>query len=272
MGLRILWQSILPRDIPEFTKEASILWEGLLKHAKKIARPDTDVILGHLEKSLKDVTTPYVAMVNNVFLIEKIIQAAQEGFDAVVVGCNGDSGVKEARSAVDIPVVGLTESSVMLAKMYGFKSAIITIRDTWVQPIESKIYLYGVRECLIDYKPVRYFDMNYAELISCFKGEKNGIVGKFEEVARECIKDGADVIINGCAFTGPAFSLLGYTQVPGTGVPIIDSTAVGIKFAEVLADLKRNFGMIKSRSRTSIYRTPEKEKLDEIKKWIGKII
>lgn len=270
MGLRILWQSVMPKEIPELGKEANILWEGLLKHAKMIARPDTEVTLGNLEKSLREFTIPYVAMVNNVFLIEKIIQAEKDGFDAVIIGCCGDGGVEEARSAVDIPVVGLTEASVMLAKMYGFKPAMVTIRDTWVQPMESKIDSYGVRESFIDCKPVRYFDMSYGELINCFRGEKR-LIEQFEEVARECIKDGADVIINGCAFTGPAFTLLGYTQVPGTGVPIIDCTAVGIKFAEILADLKRNLGMMKSRSKTSMRRTPEKKKLDEIKALVGKI-
>jgi allantoin racemase len=271
MGLKILWQSVLPKDISWLTKEANVLWEGLLRHAKMVARPDSEIILGNLEKNLKEFTTTFFSTVNSVFLVEKIIQAEKEGFDAVVVGCNGDSGVKEARSAVDIPVVGLTESSVTLAKMYGFKSAVVTIRDTWVQPIESRIYSYEAREGLIDCKPVRYFDMIYDELINCFKGEKNELIGKFEEVARECIKDGADVIINGCALTGPAFSLAGYNEVPGTGVPIIDCTAVGIKFAEIMVDLRRNLGMMKSRSKTSIFRTPEKGKLDEFRSLIGKI-
>lgn len=271
MRQRILWQSVLPKDISDLTREANVIWDGLSRHAKMVARPDTEVVLGNLEKNLREFTTTFGAMVNSVFLVERIIQAEEEGFDAVVVGCNGDNGVKEARSAVDIPVVGLTESSVMMAKMYGFRSAVVTIRDSWVQPIESRAYSYGAREGLIDYKPVRYFEMNYEDLIDCFKGKSDRLIVKFEEVAQGCIKDGADVIINGCALTGPAFSLLKYTHVTNTGVPVIDCTAVAIKFGEIMVDLRRSLGMVKSKNRASIYRTPEKEKLEEFKGLFAKI-
>ena len=44
------------------------------------------------------------------FVVQTIIAAADEGFDAVVVDCTADPGVAEARVAVDIPVVGAGEA------------------------------------------------------------------------------------------------------------------------------------------------------------------
>ena len=69
---------------------------------------------------------------------------------------------------------------------------------------------------------------------------------QFEELCRACIADGAEVIIPACAALSPATSFLGYKEVPGTGVPVIDVTQAAVKMAEVLADLKRSIGLGKS--------------------------
>src|SRR6185295_11994488 len=44
------------------------------------------------------------------FVVETIIGAAKEGFDAAIVDCTADPGVAEARQLVDIPVVGAGEA------------------------------------------------------------------------------------------------------------------------------------------------------------------
>jgi Asp/Glu/hydantoin racemase len=44
------------------------------------------------------------------FVVQTIIAAAGEGFDAVIVDCTADPGVVEARAVVSIPVVGAGEA------------------------------------------------------------------------------------------------------------------------------------------------------------------
>jgi allantoin racemase len=73
---------------------------------------------------------------------------------------------------------------------------------------------------------------------------------QFEELCRARIADGAEVIIPACATLSPAASLLGYREVPGTGVPIIDVTQAAVKMAELLVDLKWSIGLGKSQKST----------------------
>jgi Asp/Glu/hydantoin racemase len=44
------------------------------------------------------------------FVVQAIVDAADEGFDAVIVDCTADPGVALARDVVDIPVVGAGEA------------------------------------------------------------------------------------------------------------------------------------------------------------------
>jgi Asp/Glu/hydantoin racemase len=44
------------------------------------------------------------------YVVQTIIDAAGEGFDAVIVDCTADPGVVEARAVVSIPVVGAGEA------------------------------------------------------------------------------------------------------------------------------------------------------------------
>ena len=58
------------------------------------------------------------------------------------------------------------------------------------------------------------------------------------------------MIIPACCALSPAATLLGYREVPGTGVPVLDVTRAALKMAETLVDLRRNCGINKSQRRT----------------------
>lgn len=76
-----------------------------------------------------------------------------------------------------------------------------------------------------------------------------GVVPAFEETARACIDDGAEVIVTSCALYA-SLSLAGYRTITGTDVPVIESVAVGIKNAETLGDLHRSLGVTTSKHLT----------------------
>lgn len=52
-----------------------------------------------------------------------------EGFDAVVVSCAGDPGVREARRLLEIPVIGAGESAAGVALTLGEKIGVLAISD-----------------------------------------------------------------------------------------------------------------------------------------------
>ena len=79
----------------------------------------------------------------------------------------------------------------------------------------------------------------------------------FEELCHASIAEGAEVIIPACCALSPATSLLGYKEVPGTGVPVIDVTQAAVKLAEIRVDLKRTVGLGKSQHNAFQSLSPE---------------
>ena len=75
------------------------------------------------------------------------------------------------------------------------------------------------------------------------------LLPSFERVARQCIAEGAEVIVVGCGYYGPILTTHGYNEIPGTGVPVVDAAAAGLKLAETLASLRQSTGLKMSRTR-----------------------
>ncbi|QPC42903.1 hypothetical protein HW532_09505 [Kaustia mangrovi] len=86
-------------------------------------------------------------------------------------------------------------------------------------------------------------------------------------MARACIDDGAEVILVGCGYYGPILRTAGYTEIPGTGVPVVDCSAVALKQAECMADLALTTGLVKSER--CYFRPPPRDALDTVRQSLG---
>ncbi len=60
-------------------------------------------------------------------MVAAAVQAEQDGYDGIIVGCYGDPGLAAAREMVRIPVVGPGETSALLAAMLGHHFSIVTL-------------------------------------------------------------------------------------------------------------------------------------------------
>ena len=69
----------------------------------------------------------YIHHLNDGEAFHAAVQAETDGFDAVIMGCYFDPILRDVRQAVNIPVVGPAESSMLLATMMGAKFGIVTI-------------------------------------------------------------------------------------------------------------------------------------------------
>jgi len=253
MGIRIWWQDIFPSEkiaLKNFgLGEPGLqtkLYGKLIEVVKQAARDDTEVEVHHVKHSAYAVASSYLEMINNLWIIDGIIDAEKQGYDAAIIGCGNDPGLQQARQAVDIPVVGPTEAGMLLACMLGHKFGVITVADELISICDRNVHNYG-----LDYRvtmPVRVYQLGsnpFEGLQKLFMNPET-INPQFEELCRASIADGAEVIIPACCALSPATSLLGYKEVPGTGVPVIDITQAAVKMAEMLVDLKRTVGLGKS--------------------------
>ncbi len=260
--MRILWD-----EATSGSPELDPLWEALRSYFKKIARPDVEVTMRHLPVSANFVRSLYTELLNNIQVVEGAIWAEKEGYDAVVLGCWADP-LWEAREVVSIPVVGIGEAAMLLSTMLGQKFAIITVAPGVIPTIEIDLKLYGLESRAI-VNPVRALDppSDTQLLVESVTNPFKELIPRFEKVARECIADGAEVIVVGCGYYGPILSLHGYHQIEGTGVPVVDCSAAGLKMAESLADLQRTIGL--SKSPALYYRKVPAEVLDRVRQVHG---
>lgn len=260
--MRILWN-----EATSGAEELAPLWQALRDYFPSVARPDTTVEMRHLPVSGNFVRSLYTELLNNLAIVENTVQAEREGFDAVVLGCWADP-LWEAREAVDIPVVGIGESAMLLALSLGYKFAVITVAPGVIPTIELDLGLYGLRDRAIS-RPVRALDPpSTAELLlESVRDPHSRFIPNFERVARGCIEDGAEVIVVGCGYYGPILTMHGYNEVPGTGVPVLDCSAAGLKMAEVLVDLARSTGL--SKSRALYFRSPDAQTVARVRRAHG---
>jgi allantoin racemase len=242
--MRILWN-----EATSGAPELDLLWDALRGYFPKVARDDTEVVLRHAPVSANYVRSLYTELLNNRAVVENTIAAERDGFDAVVLGC-------------------WAEAAMLLATTLGFRFAVITVAPGVIPTIEMDLRLYGLEDRAIA-RPVRTLDppSDMALLLESVTEPDRRLIPNFERVARECIQDGAEVIVVGCGYYGPILTLHGYNEVPGTGVPVVDCSAAGLKLAEVLADLRKSTGLRKS---TALYfQGAPREVLDRVRRVHG---
>ena len=92
----------------------SAAWESIATEIEadlaRLARPGVDLTYRCTGNGPLEIRSTHDARAAAPFVVQTIVEAAREGFDAVIVDCTADPGVAEAREAVSIPVVGAGEA------------------------------------------------------------------------------------------------------------------------------------------------------------------
>ena len=239
--MKILWS-----EATRGAAEMQPLWRMLDEYFPRIARGGTAVVRRHLPRSGDYVRSLATEALNNAAIIDGTLAAEREGYDAVVLGCWADP-LWELRAELEIPVVGIGEASLHVAAMLGARFAVVTVAPGVIPVIEQDLRRYGLEARAIA-RPVRSLSppSDAEMLLESITDPHKRLIPELQSVARQCIDDGAEIIVVGCGWYGPILSLHGYNEVPGTGVPVVDASAVGIKLAEALVDLNRSIGLTKS--------------------------
>lgn len=236
-------------------------YERFLREHVKCADPGTDVYVNGTSKGGTGIEYRLTEYFFAREMIENGLKAEEQAFDAYVVGTTNEAGLTECREAVNIPVVGIVEASVHLACVMGRSFALVTPNEKMVPHFEEQVSRYGLRDRLAG---IRYTQFNIPDLAKIFEDRvlAQQQVEQFKEGASDLIRCGAEVIIPIGGIAGLFLARYGLREIEG--VPVLDTIAIAVKAAEMMAKLKEITGTFVSRRLT--YARPSDEVLRQIRK------
>jgi Asp/Glu/hydantoin racemase len=147
--------------------------------------------------------------------------------DALVIAAFGDPGLAGIREAVDIPVLGLTESALMSACLLGSRFSIIAISRRITAWYRETVQANGLVDRLAS---IRCLDQPLRDIGAVQEDHE----ARLRELCLQAVEqDGADVlIIAGAPLAGLARSIR--ADIP---VPLVDGVSSAVRHAETLIAL-----------------------------------
>jgi allantoin racemase len=196
--------------------------------------------VGHLRRAT-DTAISYPTLLNKVDIVAEISGLERAGVDAVLVACSGDPGVAEARTLVSIPVVGPMEAGMGLAIGYGWRFGIVTVEDrTWSSNMDQMVNAYGMSS---RYVGQRKLATPTSVIFTKGFEEPQLVIDDIKARVREIVDDGADSVLIGSAGLSTFCSSFKLAGIEDPEVPIFDVISVGLKFAELRAELQQQVGV-----------------------------
>ncbi len=209
-----------------------ITTEGLRtdEHAAALGDDDTEVSFAILNYGPDTIESSFDEAFAVPDMIAKIIQAEQDGCDAVVIDCMGDPGLNAAREAVSIPVLGPSQTAMHMASLLGHRFSVVTVLRRLHPLIDDLASVYGLSGKMAS---VRSVEIPVIELESDPERLCQGLV---EQSTLAVTEDEADVIILGCTgMDGLAEGIeQGLEKAGLSSVPVIDPIRVAISVAKSL--------------------------------------
>ncbi len=188
-------------------------------------------------------------MLSAPYMVARIIEAEQNGIDAVIINCMGDPGLFPARETVSIPVIGPCEASMHAAAMMGHRFAVVSVLESVRSIFERNANLYGVAGKMVS---IRMVDIPVLDIAD---GHDVLIERLFDQSKQAIENDHADTIILGCTgFTGVAEELQRRLFSLGLKVPVVNP----LPTAAVMAAAFVHAGLSHS---PHAYPTPNKAKM-----------
>jgi allantoin racemase len=190
--------------------------------------------------------------------MKNVIEAEKQGYDAVAITHFQDAGLAECKSLVDIPVLGLGETTLNFSLSLGRKLGLITINPIFIPWHEDQINRYGLQQRVVG---VRAVDAKVSDFMEAFASPQGyqALYPKFEREVNALLALGADVIV-----PAGGLPMLLYGGVHGAsmgGAPIVNGLAVIAKQAIAAIDLRRQCGL--GVSRRSNFAKPSQITIDE---------
>ena len=219
---------------------------SLEAHSRKILAPDQILEVHGMPPGTYCGRSP-TAGLSNAFvhhraldpILDNAIRAEREGIDAFVVGSYSEPYLRELRSAVDIPVISITEASLFVACSLGKFSAPISNDRAIAWIVRLSIETHGLSSRVMTPRSITP-NLDEHQLVEAFKSPQ-GLIRSCTETAQTAIDEGADVIVPAVGVLAEFLYMNGINRIDS--VPVLDSYGVTWAYAAMMADLHRKTGL-----------------------------
>src|SRR5215467_10132621 len=126
--------------------------------------------------------------------IRNALEAERAGYDAFVIGHFQEPGLLEIRGALDIPVIGLGEATILAALSMGRQFGLVTIDPVFIDWHERQVRALGFEQRMAGVRAIR---MDLPGFMRAFTDEAAYAKARadFVEQVRPLVAAGAEVII-----------------------------------------------------------------------------
>jgi len=161
-------------------------------------------------------------------VLHNAVRAEREGYDAFVISSFTEPFLTEARSAVDIPVVAMPESTLLTACSVGALSAVITVNPEIAWIARGIVARHGLQQRVAGIYPL---DPPVAEaaIVRAFN-DPDELLASFRAAAATAVAAYADVLIPAEGILNEVCVAHGVSEVNGASV----MDGVGVTFEHAL--------------------------------------
>lgn len=191
-------------------------------------------------------------------VLDNAVRAERQGFDAFVVGSYSEPFLRELRSAVDIPVVSVTEATFLVACSIGRLAAPISNDPAIARLVRHSISAHGLDQRI---QPPRSIEppLNELQMAEAFSSPSR-LIQSFNDTARAAIDAHAEVIIPAEGVLSEFLHTNKVAQVDS--VPVMDSFGVTWAYAAMMVRLRSRCGL--SVSRRGDYQRADAQLISEL--------
>ncbi|STX41769.1 Hydantoin racemase [Legionella donaldsonii] len=190
--------------------------------------------------------------------IRNAVQAEKQGYDAFVIGHFQEPGINEIKACVDIPVIGLGESTMLHACSLGHKIGLVTINPVFIPWHENQINYYGLQQRITAVSAVEAKVQDFEQAFTNSSVYQK-LLHAFTEQIRPMIAKGVEVVL--LAGGLPMLLLARQKNFTIDGAIVINGIAVCVKGTEMTLKLKELTGGFISRR--GIYQKANQETVTE---------
>ena len=207
----------------------------------------------------------YLEFLDKADVMDNGLRAEREGYDAVVLGNIFDPGLHELRELLNIPVLGLCESSVQVACLMGASFSLINVNPKFTHRIVESIKLQGFASRLVSVDQMKVERPSIFDRAFRDDEAKADVVGQFSERARRCLEQGAEVLVPAGGSLMAVLADAGVHEIDSA--PVLNGLIAVIKVAELAVAIRQITGQFTSKH--LIYAPPAGKLLADIREAYG---